>query len=157
MLVNIQIFSLQFYLYGCHYLCLNWVCLVHIDIIFLGFMFVIMTWVPLLQTGGSYIVVFKHYNMGPTHSGRYTQSLWFSKHNNIDLGPAHASQRPPIPAIPDPLKILQLLFLKEQNIGQTCDAFNTKKLSFKCPAMMASKNLDEVSKKQIFGQKKQQN
>ena len=58
-------------------------------------MFVIMTWVLHLQMVGSYIVVFKHYNMGPTHSGQYKQSipttLWFSKHNNTDLGPAHAS------------------------------------------------------------------
>ena len=37
--------------------------------------------------------------------------------------------------------------------GPPCDAVNTKKLSFWYPAMMASKNLDDVSKKLISGQK----
>merc|ERR1712020_706367 len=35
--------------------------------------------------------------------------------------------------------------------GPPCDAVNTKKLSFLCSAMMASKNLDDVSKKLILG------
>merc|ERR1712020_316067 len=37
--------------------------------------------------------------------------------------------------------------------GPPCDAVKTKKLSFLCSAMMASKNLDDVSKKLILGQK----
>ena len=37
--------------------------------------------------------------------------------------------------------------------GPPCDAVNTKKLSFLCSAMMASKNLDAASKKIDFGPK----
>ena len=38
--------------------------------------------------------------------------------------------------------------------GPPCDAVKTKKLSFWCSAMMASKILDDASEKLIFGQKK---
>merc|ERR1712198_525234 len=36
--------------------------------------------------------------------------------------------------------------------GLPCNGIKTKKFSFLCPAMMASTNLDDVSKKLILGQ-----